>query len=174
MDLQRNDYTLRELTLADAPSLARHADDPDIASHMRDRFPHPYRQSDAEFFIAMIADGEGEQAWAIDHQGEAVGVVGAFPGTDVYSGSWEIGYWVGRAHWGRGVITSVVQAVCLHLFDQCGARRVWAGIFSGNPASERVLEKAGFTSEGVARAHVVKNGEVRDEIRYGLIPGDLA
>ena len=172
MDLDREDYTLRDLVPADAPALARHADDPGIAAHLRDRFPHPYRLRDAEAFIAMVRAGLGERAWAIDHGGEAVGVIGAVPGRDVYAGSWELGYWLSRGHWGRGVATAAARAVCAHLFADHRARRIWAGVFAGNTGSARVLEKAGFTREGTARAHVVKNGVVRDEWLYGLVkPG---
>lgn len=169
MKIGTDDYSLRTLVPEDAPALARHADDPLISAHMRDRFPHPYEEAHAVAFIEILGAGGGEQAWAIDHLGEAVGVVGVMPGQDVYTGSWEIGYWLGRAHWGRGVATAAVAAVTVHAFEILGARRVWAGVFAGNPASERVLSKAGYELEGVHRSHVLKRGEVRDERIYAVL-----
>ena len=60
-------------------------------------------------------------------------------------------------------------AVTERVFRVEDARRIWAGVFSGNPASGRVLEKAGYTLEGVHRAHVIKAGEVRDELIYARL-----
>lgn len=162
-------YELRLLTPDDAPLLARHANDPLVARNLRDRFPHPYEPAHAEEFIAMVLAGDGEQAWAIAHRGEPVGVVGVVPGVDVCAGSWEIGYWLGREHWGGGVATAAVVAVTEHVFRVEGARRIWAGVFSGNPSSVRVLEKAGYILEGVHRAHVIKAGKVRDELIYARL-----
>jgi len=167
--LDMADYGLRPLAGDDAPAMARHADDPLVACNMRDRFPHPYQLSDAVGFMETVLAGGNEQAWAIDYLGECVGVVGIVPGRDVYTGSWEIGYWLGREHWGRGVATATVKAVSEYLFRSGNARRIWAGVFSGNPASVRVLEKAGYTLEGIHRDHLIKAGEVRDELVFARL-----
>ena len=172
MDLDIPDYRLRALVPDDAPALTRHADDPEVARNLRDRFPHPYAEADALTFIAMVRAEGGEQAWAVDRGGEAVGVIGAVPGTDVYRGSWEIGYWLGRDHWGRGVATAAVRAVTAHLFAREEARRVWAPVFASNPASARVLEKADFRLEGTHRARVHKRGEILDEWVYARLRDD--
>jgi len=172
MDLCIDGYSLRELEPRDAVAIARHADDPDIAAQLRDRFPHPYNVKDAESFIAMVAPGQGELAWAVDHKGEPVGVIGAVPGQDVYRDSWEIGYWLGRRHWGRGVATAAVRVLSLHLFRTRGVVRLWAGVFESNPASARVLEKAGYRREGVHRSHVRKHGRLMDEWVYARLVTD--
>jgi RimJ/RimL family protein N-acetyltransferase len=54
-------------------------------------------------------------------------------------------------------------------FESCGLNRIWAGRFGRNPASGRVLEKAGLKLEGVLRQHFVKWGEAQDVYRYGIL-----
>ena len=67
---------------------------------------------------------------------------------------------------------SVVKAFSDYLFETFEFNRLFAGIFSSNPASGRVLEKAGYTREAILRAHVTKNGELLDEYLYSrLRPG---
>jgi len=69
-------------------------------------------------------------------------------------------------------MTCVVKTFSDYLFDTFDFKRLFAGIFSSNPTSGRVLEKAGFTKEGILKAHVVKNGELLDEHLYSrLRPG---
>jgi ribosomal-protein-alanine N-acetyltransferase len=69
-------------------------------------------------------------------------------------------------------MTCVVNTFSDYLFDTFEYNRIFAGIFSSNPASCRVLEKAGFTLEAILKAHVVKNGELLDEQLYSrLRPG---
>jgi RimJ/RimL family protein N-acetyltransferase len=89
---------------------------------------------------------------------------------DVYRHSAELGYWLGRQHWGRGVATAAVEAICRYGFETVGLRRIYACVFEPNSASTRVLEKAGFRLEGRHRKAVWKDDELLDELRYGLLP----
>ena len=174
MLLEFSRYLIRDLSPADAASIARYADNPRVAGVMRDLFPSPYALSDAEEFIAKINSEEPRTAFAITTADEAFGVVGFIPGQDVYRHSAEIGYWIGEDYWGRDIMTEAVEIFAAHLFENFDYNRLFAGVFSSNPASARVLEKAGFTLEGVFRAHVTKNGELLDEhlyskLRFGLV-----
>jgi len=163
------DIVIRDMTLADAPDLARHADDPGIAAMLRDRFPSPYRLEDAVGFINDACRGPGEYAFTLEIGGLAAGVIGFCPGVDVYRHSAEIGYWLGRAFWGRGFMTRVVKAFVEWLKAEHDFVRLFAGTFSSNPASGRVLEKCGFTREAVLEKHIHKNGEWLDEHVYALL-----
>ena len=62
----------------------------------------------------------------------------------------ELGYWIARAQWGQGYATEAVRAV-LNLCRAIGHRRIIASHFADNPASGRVLEKAGFRTTGATR-----------------------
>ncbi len=172
MLLEFSKYRIRDLTTTDASAIARHADNPRIADVLRDLFPSPYALSDAEEFIAKTLGADPVTAFAIATDKEAFGVIGFIPGQDVYRHSAEVGYWIGEEYWGRGIMTEAIEIFTAHLFEYFDFNRLSAGVFSSNPASARVLEKAGFTRVATLRAHVTKNGKVLDEILYSkLRPG---
>ena len=153
---------LRPLRNADARLLAASADDPRIAENLRDGFPNPYSVRDARRFIASVRDAPPLSVLGIIRDGEPIGCMGLTPGSDVYRLNGEIGYWIGVAHWGQGLVTEAVDAFVRTIWQQTGMERLHAGVFSGNPASERVLEKCGFLLESVQRRAVIKNGRFRD------------
>jgi ribosomal-protein-alanine N-acetyltransferase len=175
MQLTAGEFQIRDLVDEDVVSITRYANNPRVAGVLRDLFPHPYFEKDAREFISRTNAQTPRKAFAIATTEEAFGVIGYIPGLDVYRFSAEIGYWIGEPFWGQGIMTSVVETFCDFLFDSYQYNRLCACIFSSNPASGRVLEKAGFTREGIIKAHVVKNGELLDEHMYSrLRPGLLA
>jgi len=174
MFLKVGDYLIRDLAEGDVVSIARHADDPRVAGVLRDLFPTPYSEDDAKDFIGRILKEDPRTAFAIASTKEAFGVIGYIPGQDVYRFSAEIGYWIGEKYWGRGIMTDAVTIFSEYLFETFKFNRLYAGIFTSNPASGRVLEKAGFTCEGILRAHVTKNDELLDEHLYARLRPGLA
>lgn len=80
-----------------------------------------------------------------------------------------LGYWIGRPHAGRGVGTAAVRAMLAHAFGSLGLHRVEAACVPTNHASHRVLEKAGFRQEGVARAYLKINGRWADHLLFGVL-----
>ena len=163
VELRRPTCTLRPLVLADAPSLARHADDREVWLNLRDRFPHPYTLDDAHAYIAAVAAQAPRTSFGIVVAGEAAGTISLMPGDDIARRTCEIGYWIGRPWWGRGVATDAVRAVTAYAFATLGMHRVFALPFTRNAASRRVLEKAGYVLEGTLRHSAVKDGEVLDQ-----------
>jgi RimJ/RimL family protein N-acetyltransferase len=81
----------------------------------------------------------------------------------------EIGYWLAKPFWGRGVMTAAVRAVCTHAFDELGLGKITAHVFSFNEASARVLVKAGFEQEGFLKRHYVKDGRPLDAKVFGRL-----
>jgi|SRR5690348_8023380 RimJ/RimL family protein N-acetyltransferase len=161
---------LRPLTEADAEVLARHGNDRRVWLNMRDIFPHPFLLQDGLDFIRRQAQAAVPMSFGIDVEGEAVGVIGMRQLDDVHRQTAELGYWLGVQFWGRGTATQAVRAVTKHGFD-CGFERVQATVFDWNPASARVLEKAGYTLEGRLRRHVTKAGRVGDLLMYARVRG---
>lgn len=157
---------LRDWRPADAASLARHADTPAVAATMRDAFPSPYTLEDAVLFIAVANSVDGSLVLAIEVEGEAAGGIGVHPLADVHRRTAEIGYWLSERYRRRGIATNAVQAVVPLAFERFGLARLQAGVFSSNPASMRVLEKAGFAREAVHRNAIWKDGRLLDEILY--------
>jgi ribosomal-protein-alanine N-acetyltransferase len=107
-------------------------------------------------------------SYAIEVDGEAVGGIGLAIGADVHRLGAEIGYWLGEAVWGRGIATAVVRTLTPWAFATFGLERIFAGVFSSNPASMRVLEKCGYVREGVLRRAVIKDGRMLDQVLYAV------
>jgi [ribosomal protein S5]-alanine N-acetyltransferase len=172
MILQGTRCTVRPWRASDAEALVRHANNINIAKQLRDRFPHPYTSRDAHDFLKMITATTPQTSLAIDVEGEAAGGLGYVPGNDVERYSAEVGYWLGEACWGRGVVTEALTLFTAHAFKELGLLRLFALPFADNLASIRVLEKAGFEREGILRSSSVKYGKPRDQAIYAKVnPG---
>jgi ribosomal-protein-alanine N-acetyltransferase len=172
MAVRLPDPPLRPFRPEDAASIVRHADDYEVWRFLRDRFPHPYTQGDAEAWIAFTSIQEPPLHFAIDLEGEAVGGIGIIPGTDVDRVSAEVGYWLGRAVWGRGLATRALASLTAFAFHSFTFTRLFATPFAFNAASIRVLEKAGWVREGVLRRAVVKEGRITDLLIYAMTRPD--
>ena len=162
---------LRPWRTTDAASLSKHANDHGVWKNLRDRFPHPYTLADAEEFLGFVVDHKIPRLLAIEVDDEAVGGVGFELRGDVERIGAELGYWLGRAHWGQGIMTEVVRASTRWALTAHGLERVFALPFTQNRASCRVLEEAGFVLEGTLRRNVIKEGEVHDQALYAFVPG---
>ncbi|MEO5561729.1 MAG: GNAT family N-acetyltransferase, partial [Dokdonella sp.] len=100
---------LRSWRSDDLESLVANASHAEVSRGLRDRFPYPYTGDDGRAWLARAVD-ESDRAWAIEIDGAAVGGVSLHPGVDVHRHSAELGYWIGRTYWGRGVMTTVLAA----------------------------------------------------------------
>lgn len=160
---------VRDWRRSDAESLVRHANNINVAKHLRDRFPHPYTRQDARAFLKHAAASADPTNLAIVVDGEAVGAIGYVPGRDVERFSAEIGYWLGETMWGRGIGTEALVLLTEHAFARMNVLRMFALPFADNAGSIRVLEKAGYIREGLMRSSSVKYGVVKDQLLYARI-----
>ena len=160
---------LRPFRSGDADALVEVANDREVWRNLRDGFPHPYARGDAERWIAYNEAIDPPLNFAILCDDRVVGGVGLVPGVDVHCHSAEIGYWLGRHYWGRGLATAAVRATVEYAFARLALVRLHAGVFAWNPASARVLEKAGFVREGTMRKWALKDGHYVDAWAYGLV-----
>lgn len=163
---------LRPFRLEDAESLTRHANNRKISMRLRDRFPYPYLLQDAKRFLSAVMmrdENANEFVLAIEVNGEAVGGIGVILGTDIERISGELGYWLGEEYWGRGIATEAIRQFAPWAMERFQLGRLHADTFHDNPASARVLEKAGFVKESVKRRAAIKNGEIKDLNVYVLL-----
>ena len=170
------DFALREWRQADAAGVAKYANNGKIACNLRDVFPHPYTLTDAEYFVnsCLEADQDRQLFQAIEIDGHAVGSISLCLGSDVYARTAELGYWLAEEHWGKGIMTRAVRQICEEGAERWeDLLRIYAEPFAHNTASRRVLEKAGFTLEGVLRKSVSKRGRVCDSCMYALLVEDM-
>jgi RimJ/RimL family protein N-acetyltransferase len=130
---------------------------------MRNLFPHPY--------IPIATTRLPLRNFAITQpDGAYVGGIGLKPLVDLESRTMEIGYWMGEAHWGAGIMTEAVVAFSRWSFETTPELlRLEAGVFGGNEGSMAVLRKAGYIFEGRRRNAVFKNGKVLDIHMFALL-----
>ncbi|KAJ7681955.1 acetyltransferase [Mycena polygramma] len=162
---------IRPHYILDAPSIAREANNLLISQWMRNLFPSPYTLADAEDWVALSTKSPPLRAFAITRpDGTYIGGIGLKPFTDVEARTMEIGYWLGEAHWGAGIMTQAVAAFSRWAFETIPELlRLEAGVFSGNEGSMTVLRKAGYTFEGRRRNAVFKNRKVLDVHMFSLL-----
>jgi RimJ/RimL family protein N-acetyltransferase len=154
--------------VGDERDLVEQANNPRIFANVRDAFPHPYTFADAVAWIGHCQElPDPPNVLAITLDDCVVGGIGVHPQADVYRLNAEIGYWLGEAYWGRGLATEAVRFMTDYAFEQFPhLHRLFAGVFGFNHASQRVLEKAGYTLEAIHREAVFKNGLLEDEYLY--------
>ncbi|MFB3816204.1 MAG: GNAT family N-acetyltransferase [Candidatus Methylomirabilales bacterium] len=169
MELRLSRCLLRPWRDGDQEALVRHANNRNVWINLRDRFPHPYTRSDAEAWLRLMAQLPPGTQFAVEVEGEAGGGIGLDLQPDVHRRSAEIGYWLGEQFWGRGIMTEAVVAVTAHAFASFDLCRVHACVFAWNPASSRVLEKAGYQLEGRLRKSVTKAGQTIDQLIYAIV-----
>lgn len=160
---------VRGARAADASSIARHANNRKVWQNLRDMFPHPYAHSDAEAWIARHAGESPAVSFVIDVDGEAIGSIGLRIGADIERCGAELGYWLGEPFWGRGIASDAIMLTSAYGFEALGLLRIFAVPFAGNAPSQRVLEKAGFSREGVMRRAAIKDGAVQDLVLYARL-----
>lgn len=162
-------FTIRDWRYEDEISLTAHADNRRIWRNLLHHFPHPYTSDDARAWLAHVCTMARPTHWAIEVEGLAVGGIGMDIGEGVFSRTGHLGYWLGEAYWGRGIMSAVVSAAVERIQADFDLARLEAAVFAWNPASMRVLEKCGFKREGVLRKSAWKDGELIDRVIYARV-----
>jgi len=161
MILQTSRLILRPWCEDDAESLYKYASDPEVGP--RAGWPPHTSVEDSRNIILTVLSKPETYAVVLKESGEAVGSIG-FHRNDLAEkpDEYELGYWIGRPFWGRGLIPEASRAMLRHAFADLGMKRIWCGYYDGNERSRRVQEKLGFlfhhTTEGI---EVRRLGEVR-------------
>lgn len=171
--LHGDGFILRPWQKGDEDALVRHANNRKIWRNLTNIFPYPYTRELAEDWINRCVEGRAPvQGFAIEINGEAAGSIGSMTLEDVRAQTRSVGYWLGEAHWGKGLATAVVRLYAGWMLRQEGVHRLQAFVFAWNPASMRVLEKSGFQYEGRLRQNIFKDGEFVDELLFGRLKSD--
>jgi RimJ/RimL family protein N-acetyltransferase len=128
------------------------------------------REQERDFFETVVCEGEGVHLLVCAGD-ERVGMVG-LNDPDHRAGRAELGYWIAPDHQEQGYGTEAARLLVGHGFDQLGLHRIEARAFAFNEASRRLLERLGFTEEGVHRDATFVDGTHRDTHWYGLLEGE--
>jgi RimJ/RimL family protein N-acetyltransferase len=120
--------------------------------------PWPLRLEDTCDYLerASRRGGSTERYLVIGYQGHIAGAVSV---RDRSAGHLQrdagpnIGYWLGRAFWNKGLMTEAVAGLVGQIFAGCAAPAIYSGAYVGNAASLRVQEKLGFRRDGETLLH---------------------
>ena len=151
------DVVLRDVVPGDLPLFFDHQRDPEAVRMAA------FRSRDHDAFAAhwagVLADATGT-AQTVVADGQVAGYVVCFGP----AGAREVGYWLGRAFWGRGVATAALAAFLRHVPE----RPLHAHAAKANAGSRRVLERCGFVVVGEDRAPAPTGGEAVEEFVFRL------
>ena len=129
------------------------------------RAPWPYSKDDARSFVELPVDPMFPR-FLITRARDAA-LIGCI-GIDMTEGQIELGYWIGRAHWGQGYATEAGRGV-IEVASTLGHKHLVASHFLDNPASGKVLSKLGFEPTGrVVNRHSCGRGEAAPTAEYSL------
>ncbi len=147
MTIQTERLILRPWTVTDADSLYEYAKDPAVGPIAG--WPPHESVEDSRNVIENVFTGKECYAICLQEDNMAIGAIelklnGHTDMTD-REDECELGYWIGRPFWGRGLVPEAVRALLHRAFTQLGMTTVWCGYYDGNEQSKRVQEKCGFT-----------------------------
>ena len=162
---------LRPYTLDDCAELTRVIGRPEIYETTLN-IPHPYTEDDARTYIsgneeARAKDQDFPCAMTLKDTDAIIGGCGLIVNSRFECA--EMGYWIAVEHWGKGYATEAAKAIIRHGFDVLNLNCIEAHHFITNPASGRVLTKAGMNFEGRLRQRVKKDGRFLDIDMYSII-----
>jgi RimJ/RimL family protein N-acetyltransferase len=147
----------------------KYANNYNVSKLLRDQFPFPYTLTDAETWLIHASHQDIETNFVIANEKEMIGAIGINLQEDVNRFSAEIGYWIGEPFWGKGITTRALKIFTEFAFKNFKLNRIYANVFEGNSASERVLLKAGYRKEAVLRKAVYKENKFLDQYIYAII-----
>jgi RimJ/RimL family protein N-acetyltransferase len=159
---------LRPWEKEDKLSLLKYGNNKKIADNLRNVFPFPFEEKNADSFIEFWTSHEPIRGFAIEYESEPIGAIGLHPKEDVYVKNMELAYWIAEPFWGRGIATRAVNMMVNYGFKTWPIERIYAGAFGSNLASQKVLEKCGFIREGILKNSIWKNERLDDEVIFAV------
>ncbi|KAM7209031.1 acyl-CoA N-acyltransferase [Naviculisporaceae sp. PSN 640] len=188
-------FMIRPYHKVDIEPMAKLLNTPNIARYMRNTFPNPYTLADAEFWVDLVTKPDSpHKSFGIfipdpsssspesdtstkEIKYKLAGSIGLQPHEDIESKTWNLGYLMGEAYQGQGIMTEAATVFTRWAFDHYPEEdliRIEGGVFSGNSGSMKVLERIGCKFEGIRRKAIWKNGKNLDLHVYGLLREDIA
>lgn len=143
-------FRLRAWSLADLPVYMALLDDPAVWAYMTEPYPDPLTEEAAAALIELSNASNHHQVFAVLRNSAPIGQVRLLFDVDPKNpATAEISYWLGRAHWGKGIGSEVVKLFAKRCFaDNFGINKLIARVHRDNAASANLLAKAGFVIEG--------------------------
>lgn len=136
---------------------------PEVLDNGYDKTPNPFTENDAIEFIKLQLNKNPTERFLIYWNNEVAGEIGIALKEDVFRLNAEIGYFISKNFWGKGLATQAVKKMTEYTFANFDIVRIVAGVFDFNKSSMKVLEKNGYYLESVRKKAVIKKGEIIDD-----------
>ncbi|MEV0789572.1 GNAT family N-acetyltransferase [Kribbella sp. NPDC050459] len=172
MFVQTDRLILRRFTPADAEQFAAYRSDPAVARFQSWDAPVPL--DDARRTVERFAEGDPEEPgwfqYAVDLDGVLIGDLGLNLSENLMQA--DLGFTLATQYQGQGYASEAVRGLLHHLFVDRELHRVSAEADARNTASARLLERVGFTREGLRLSNSWFKGEWTDDVLFGLLRDD--
>jgi ribosomal-protein-alanine N-acetyltransferase len=167
-----DDIYLDEPAKRDKDNLIRLLSDREIYNNTL-RLPFPYTAKDAEWWFRFVKETRKKSGMDLNFairtkDKQLIGGISFHMKYGPASHKDELGYWLGRNYWNKGIMSKVVRSFCRYGFESLHLKRIEATVFEHNPGSSRVLEKCGFQYEGTLKKYYMKDGELIDVRLYAI------
>ena len=175
VNLETPRLLLRRFTIDDAQGMFDNwSSDPEVTRYLT--WPVHANVDVTQRVIKSWIKGYEEEScfnWVIEYKGtqKVIGSIAVVKLDEVVKSA-EVGYCLGKTYWGKGIMTEALKVVMDHLFDVVGLNRVAAYHDIHNPASGRVMEKAGMKFEGILRQSHRNNTGIHDTVWHAMIRSD--
>lgn len=138
--------------------------------------PYPYHKSDAISWINTHQDklskDNGVIYAIIDYKDNLIGAI-ELNNSVKFKGSAELGYWIGKAYWGKGYATKASKMIINYGFEEMNLNRIYAICLKSNIGSSRVMEKSGMIKEGDFREADFRKDQFENIVQYAILKSDL-
>lgn len=158
---------LRKFEQKDEALLVSYLNDDAQIHFLSARIPQPYTNESAHWWVT-VGSNIGV-VYAIVKDGVFVGSISAIPGEFEKQRNAEVGYWVARPYWGKGIASEALQKFTQLIFESTNIIRLYASVFEGNLASAKTLQKCGYKLEAVLEKAIYKNGSIFNELHYSRV-----
>ena len=169
MEINSGKCVLRTWDDSDIELLPEILNNQKILANLRDIFPKPYMKKDARDWIALNKSKKPSENLVISFNDQLIGGIGLKLQENVHRISAEIGYYLSEKFWGKGIMTDAVLGMTKYGFETFPINRIFGGVYSSNPSSIRVLEKCGYSLDGIYRQSIIKNDEILNEHIYSIL-----
>jgi RimJ/RimL family protein N-acetyltransferase len=164
--------TLRKPQMKDADDIAKYCNDRSISKWIT-AMPHPYKRKDAVWFIKDCEKkwrARTDYAYVIEYEGKLAGTVGLHIKQEDKA---EIGYWISRPNWGKGLVTEAARLVMTEGFKKLKLHKIYARYLEGNEKSERVMKKLGMKYEAWLHDDAKRKGKYFDVGQYCILKSEF-
>ncbi len=172
LKLESDRIKLRKLKLSDAKDICENLKDKEMIRWTLN-IPWPYKKKDAISFIRKTNyESKKKRRYTfgiiLKDTNKLIGVIDLLK-IDWANKNAELGYWLGKRYWGKGLMTEAVKLVLKFAFKKLKLHKVYANVFEQNIASRKVLENCGFKLEGVRREHRFKYRKWQNVLEFGIL-----